>query len=164
MDSIFKKGDLVVNSSGTYAKVVAVNSSVVFCSPWYTNVKDAIESSKGGVQFNERAMNVCGIVLAKTRTKPAQVSVPKTAKELKAEKEAKEAKAKNEVEKKENSNELDLIEDEDIEEIIKSLPDVVKAEIYNEEGYVEITQDILDEYPELVTAGAELGQKIKIVA
>ena len=91
MDSIFKKGDLVVNSSGTYAKVISVNASVVFCSPWFTNVKDAIDSQKGGVQFNERAMNVCGITLAKSRTKPAQVSEPKTAKELKAEKKAQDA-------------------------------------------------------------------------
>lgn len=57
----FKKGEIVINSSGTFAKIHKVVNGVAFCTPWYNDFRDAKNSEKGGVQFNDYSMKACGI-------------------------------------------------------------------------------------------------------
>lgn len=59
MDKL-KKGDLITNSSGSFAKVLRVGVTVL-ATKWYESPKDAMGSTDGSVCFNDRAFKVLGI-------------------------------------------------------------------------------------------------------
>lgn len=69
----FKKGDLITNSSGSFAKVLRVGVTVL-ATKWYESPKDAMGATDGSVCFNDRAVKVLGI---RTVSKKADVVAPK---------------------------------------------------------------------------------------
>jgi len=62
---VYKVGAVVVNSSGTFAKVLQVKHGVHICTDWVENI-EALEKlgDVGNVRFNESARVACGIKLA----------------------------------------------------------------------------------------------------
>lgn len=56
----FKKGDLITNSSGSFAKVLRVGTTVL-ATKWFESPKDAMGATDGSVCFNDRAVRVLGI-------------------------------------------------------------------------------------------------------
>lgn len=64
----FKKGDLITNNSGSFAKVLRVGATVL-ATKWYESPKDAMGSTDGSVCFNDRAVKVLGIRAVSKKSK-----------------------------------------------------------------------------------------------
>jgi len=102
---VYKVGAVVVNSSGTFAKVLQVKHGVHICTDWVENI-EALEKlgDVGNVRFNESARVACGIKLASQGSVNGNGSGTKTDAEI-AEQNAKaDAALKAEVEAQEKLN------------------------------------------------------------
>lgn len=89
----FKVGSVVVNSSGTFAKVLKIKNNVYIATRWSRDIASLKDDTVGNVRFNESAVKICGIKLASKGGKADNDEKPTA--DAKAEAEAK-AKAKAE--------------------------------------------------------------------
>lgn len=64
-------GSLVVNSSGTFAKVLQIKHGVYVATRWAEDVASLEKDIVGQVRFNESAIKICGIKLASKGAKPS---------------------------------------------------------------------------------------------
>lgn len=87
----FKKGDLITNNSGSFAKVLRVGATVL-ATKWFESPKDAMGSTDGSVCFNDRAVKVLGIRTVSKKSSDDTTTTTAPVKEAKSAKEAKENK------------------------------------------------------------------------
>lgn len=99
----FKKGDAIVNNSGSFAVVLAVKGNLVVATDWCDTLEKAKTLTLGNTRFGERAVDVLGINVLRDKNATATVTASEKplTKAEKAEKAKleKEAFARQEAEK-----------------------------------------------------------------
>lgn len=95
----FKVGQVVVNSSGTYAKILQIKNGIHICSSLtdqLTEAENAKSDAVGNFRFNAYSAQVCGIKLAKGGSPKKELTDEEKAKAEKKAQADKDAKAKAE--------------------------------------------------------------------
>lgn len=114
----FKKGDLITNSSGSFAKVLRVGVTVL-ATKWFESPKDAMGATDGSVCFNDRAVKVLGIRAVSKKSNDNTATTTATVKEVKDTKEAKPVKEVKDTKKEvAPTDEIDLDKLDMIEHIV----------------------------------------------
>lgn len=149
---VYEVGAIVVNSSGTFAKVLQVKFGVHICTDWFDEMSAAQKAKDIGlVRFNESARVICGIKLASEGGDAGKDSTDDVAKT-----EA-DAKAKEEVEAEiKAQEELNSGAEKSEYKVLRGV-EFPRGTVHKEESIIELTDAAAESFAEGIIEKVEVA-------